>query len=256
MAPVHGPVVAGTFYPSDPVELRTRIRSLLAATETQEVSGRVVGLIVPHAGLVYSGPVAASGFALIDGEAFERVVLIGPSHFSWFGGIASLAADGWRTPLGTVELVPPRVNGLVRRLDMPYAHEHCLEVELPFVQEALPAATATPLLFGDVEAALAGLLLDRMLTPDDLLVVSSDLSHYLDQQSAEEVDARTARSIVALDEEGLGPNSACGRGAIAAAIVLARHRGWRIELLDLATSADTAGGPGRVVGYGAFAIVA
>lgn len=256
MGHVHGPVVSGTFYPSDPIELRARIDALLEAVETPEITGRLMGLIVPHAGLVYSGPVAAIGFSLAAAGPYRRTVLIGPSHFSWFGGIASLAADGWRTPLGTVALAPPGVNGLVRRLDLPYAHEHCLEVELPFLQETLPAARVTPLLFGDVESVVAGLLLDRMLDEEDLLVVSSDLSHYLDEQSAIRLDTESAGSIVSLDGEALGPNSACGRICIQAAIALCRHRGWRIELLDLATSADTAGGPGRVVGYGAFAIVA
>jgi len=255
METIHGPVVAGAFYPADAGNLRAQIRHLLdQATPPATRGGRTVGLIVPHAGLIYSGPVAATAYALLEGARFERIVITGPSHFSWFEGIAALPADGWRTPLGVVRLEMPAANGLVKRTALPFAVEHSLEVQLPFLQETLPEAVVTPLLFGDVETAAAGLLLDRILGPDDLLVVSSDLSHYLERVEAEQLDAATAGAIVAIRPEALGPHAACGRIGIQTALVLASRRNWHVDLLGLATSADTAGGPDRVVGYGAFAL--
>ncbi len=253
MERIHGPVVAGAFYPAAPDELSGRIRSLLETAAPGRPRGRLVALIVPHAGLQYSGPVAATAYRLIEGADYRRVVAIGPSHFSLFDGVATLLADGWRTPLGVMPVTPAE-HGEVVTLAEPFRREHCLEVQLPFLQLTLSAARLTALLFGQSAPVPASHLVEDLLGEDDLLLVSSDLSHYHPHAEAAHLDRVTADAIVSLDADALGPDSACGRRPIQAALTLARRRGWRVDLLDLRTSGDTAGDRSQVVGYGAFAL--
>jgi hypothetical protein len=244
-----GPVVAGTFYPADPEVLRAEIERMLGDAEPAPVEG-VRAVIVPHAGYVYSGPVAATAFALLAGGAFERVVLIGPSHFSWFKGLATPAADTWSIPLGEF----PIVDAALPRSQEPFRTEHCLEVQLPFLLETVGPVPITPILTGDVTPKDAAAALGGIVDDATLLVVSTDLSHYLPYETANRVDAETASAVVARRPKTLGHDSACGLTGLQAALLLARDRDWDVELLDLRNSGDTAGDRSRVVGYGAFAL--
>lgn len=252
MERVHGPVVAGSFYPASATELREMVDRHLAGAVPPPIDGRLVGLIVPHAGLVYSGPIAASAYALLAGREISRVVLVGPSHFTPFSGVAGLSAERWRIPTGSFKVIR---HETVPQLEAPHAQEHCLEVQLPYLGATIGEPEILPILTGDVGVETVADLLDRVLD-DALLVVSTDLSHYQDEATAQRLDMATAESIVALRPEEIGYGAACGRTGLRAALRLAQRRGWRVELLDLRTSADTTGDPWRVVGYGAFAVVA
>lgn len=250
--------VAGTFYPEEVTALRSQVRRLLDAAGHAGSDERLRAVIVPHAGYGFSGPVAASAYAIVPSQRFRSVLLLGPSHFSVFPGLAIPSATHLRTPLGDVP-----VDGELRSLAAAYtqvsaaAHgrEHSLEVQLPFLQSILPGAPCLPVLTGDHDPTAATELLIAAARKDDvLIVVSSDLSHYLDHTSAQRMDRATARAIVELRPDDVGPHSACGRTAVRAGLHAARGLGWTCRLLDLRTSADTRGDPSRVVGYGAFAL--
>jgi hypothetical protein len=251
---------AGRFYPGSPTRLQADVNGYLEQVSPAE--GPVPkAVIAPHAGYVYSGPVAASAFIrLAPAHArLRRVVLLGPSHYEDFEGLAATAADAFATPLG---LVPVDSEAIERALDLPQvkvfdrAHtpEHCLEVELPFLQTVLDEFVIVPLLVGHADPAEVGEVLDALWDGEETcVVVSSDLSHYLDAETARRVDRATARAIEALQGDALDGRCACGCRAIAGLLCLARTRGMRVETLDLRNSGDTAGPTDRVVGYGAFA---
>lgn len=251
---------AGRFYPANPARLQADVQDYLGRVAPAE--GPVPkALIAPHAGYMYSGPIAASAFIRLGPahDRVRRVVLVGPSHYEDFEGLAASAADAFATPLG---LVPVDTEAVEQALDLPQvrvfdrAHgpEHCLEVELPFLQTVLDDFAIVPLLVGHAGAAEVGAVLDRLWGGEETaVVVSSDLSHYLDPQSARAHDRATAQAIENLRWEGLDAHCACGCRAIAGLLRTARARGLRAETLDLRHSGDTAGPSDRVVGYGAFA---
>lgn len=262
MATVRPAAVAGMFYPADPHELRTSIERLLTAEPSPEIDIRPTMLIVPHAGYVYSGPIAASAYRLLQATAdiVKRVVLLGPSHFVEFTGLATPGVDALATPLGLVP-VDHDLTSEGEALDVvvsgsaAHAREHSLEVQLPFLQVALGEFTTLALATGDVASEAVADVLDQMIgAPDVIGVISSDLSHYLDYETAYHRDARTAEAIIGLRAEDLARDDACGRIAVQAALLLAQRRGWSCRLLALGNSGDTAGSLGRVVGYGAFAL--
>jgi AmmeMemoRadiSam system protein B len=223
------------------------------------VDGRI--LIVPHAGYVYSGPVAATGYRLIQAAAHpRRLVVVGPSHFVAFPGLASSGAEGLATPLGIIP-VDVQLTALaeshvaVNPNRAAHAREHSVEVQLPFLQVVLDEFSVLPLLTGDVEATTVAAALAELIESAGVVVlISSDLSHYLDYDAARISDARTADAIVELRPDGLGWGDACGLTGVKAALLLARERGWECSLLDLRSSGDTAGGHDSVVGYGSFVI--
>jgi AmmeMemoRadiSam system protein B len=252
---VRGPVVAGSFYPADPRVLRTSVRRMLDAARTAHVVGDLRALIVPHAGYIYSGPIAATAYALLEGMDLDRIVLIGPSHFAWFAGLAVPDASAWATPLGSVPIVSPAPGEVAGVSTVPeaFAAEHCLEVQIPFLQETLGSFTVTLFLTGDVGGRVAADALESLVDELTLLIVSSDLSHYHEYTKAVRLDGATAAAITGLRPADLGPESACGRVGVQAVLHLAERRQWRAHLLDLRNSGDTAGGQDRVVGYGAFA---
>lgn len=260
--------VAGLFYPRDPVALRQLVdQELLEAGAAKEVPPETVpkALIVPHAGYVYSGPVAASAWARISSAVrgrgdLSRVVVLGPAHRVPVRAVAVSRADAFATPLGLVrvdtagrdELV---AAGLVVVNDEAHASEHSLEVQLPFVQRILGDVAVLPLAVGQVATDDVARVIDAVWGgPETLIVVSTDLSHYLDRASAVLVDRITASAIVAKRPDKLQAGDACGVVAVRGLLTVARRRGLDVELLDLRTSADTAGDPQRVVGYGAFAV--
>ena len=247
---VRDPVVADMFYPSDRVELRRTVEGLLADVPAHD-GPPPKALIVPHAGYIYSGPIAASAYARIRGADIQRVVLLGPAHRVVLNGVAASSASIWRTPLGDVPVeAPPGIP----IMDAAHAEEHSLEVQLPFLQLVLGNFTLIPLVVGQASSEeLSDILTSLWGGKETLVVVSSDLSHYENYETAKQMDAATSEAIVNLDSNGLGADSACGRVPISGLLHLAKQKGMRAELIDLRNSGDTAGARDRVVGYGAYA---
>ncbi len=252
--------VAGRFYPGHPLDLRQLISALLANCPAASTPPPKA-IVAPHAGYIYSGPVAASAYALWrnPADSTHRVVLLGPSHFHAFDGLAASGAEAFSTPLG---LVPVDTEGArlactlpqVRVLDAVHEMEHSLEVQLPFLQVVLKNFTVVPLLAGNARAEEVAQVLELFWgDPETRFVISSDLSHYLDWQDAHQVDERTAKAIEQLDPEAITEEQACGRVPIRGLLRAAAHRGAQARTIDLRNSGDTAGSRLRVVGYGAFA---
>lgn len=245
------PVAAGRFYPDSSDALEATLDALVGETQPDS-SLRAV--IAPHAGYAYSGPVAAAAFRLVPRP--ERVVVVGPSHFVRLDGCAVSAADVWTTPLGDVPVDAELRNAALaagcRADDEPHASDHAIEVELPFLQRICgPALSVLPVAVGSADPAeVAGVLAQL----DAFVVLSTDLSHFLDQAGAQERDRRTAAAVLATDTAAIGDADACGAHALRGAVEHARRAGLRFDLLDLRTSAETTGDRDRVVGYGAFAL--
>ncbi|MCA9614079.1 MAG: AmmeMemoRadiSam system protein B [Myxococcales bacterium] len=257
---IREPAVAGVFYPSDPLELRATVRRYLDEARG-EAPSTPVALIAPHAGYVYSGPIAGSAYASVAAlrGKIARVVLLGPAHRVAFAGLAIPDVDALRTPLGLVRLdgaARDRVRTLPFVLvdDRPHAHEHALEVQLPFVQEVLGDVPVLPIVVGRATPEQVAQVLEMLWDPSTLVIVSSDLSHYLPKNDAHRLDGQTRDAIEALAPERFEDNSACGRLPIAGLLALAKRRGLGVTTLDLRTSGDTAGTGEEVVGYGAFAL--
>jgi len=257
------PAAAGLFYPALPAELAAVVDALLAAAQAGH-GPAPRALIVPHAGYAYSGPVAAVAYATLGRRTGEvrRIVLLGPSHFVPLRGAAVPEAGAWETPLGIVPVAEDMRAAALRagavRDDLPHGHEHALEVQLPFLQRALRAPfSILPVAVGELTtsdaADLVGALWDGEHT---VVVVSTDLSHYLDDEAARALDRRTARAILELRPEEIEDRAACGCFALRGLLEHARREGLVLEQLALATSADTSGDRSRVVGYGAFALAA
>jgi hypothetical protein len=258
---VRQPAVAGSFYPADPGALQAMVDGLLAAVPRP--AGRPPkALIAPHAGYVYSGPIAASAFAAFAGltarPEVTRIVLLGPAHRVAVRGLALPGVSAFATPLGAVEVDAGAVEsiaGLPQVVVSAAAHapEHSLEVELPFLQAVLGEFRLLPLVVGDASGAEVAEVLERVWGGEETaVVVSSDLSHYLPYDAARRMDGETAGQILALAPP-LGAGRACGARPIDGLLVAARRRGLVPELLDLRSSGDTAGDRRQVVGYGAFA---
>ncbi|MEJ2687489.1 MAG: AmmeMemoRadiSam system protein B [Gammaproteobacteria bacterium] len=258
MSTVREPAVAGLFYPDDPEELRTMVNGLLAAARTEEPAPKA--LVVPHAGYVYSGPIAASGYARLAGvrSTIRRVVLLGPAHRVGFRGLAATTADFFVTPLGSIPVDRPAVDDIlslpqVHALDEAHAQEHSLEVHLPFLQACLQDFTLVPLVVGDASAEEVDEVLERLWGgPETLIVISSDLSLDHDDETARRLDTATSHAIEALRPEDIHYEQACGRNPVGGLLVAARKHGLHGKTIDLRNSGDTAGGRDQVVGYGAY----
>ncbi|HEV7517332.1 MAG TPA: AmmeMemoRadiSam system protein B [Thermoanaerobaculia bacterium] len=263
---VRPPAVAGTFYPESRADLEEMVTGLLAAARAASPEGtrRVPkAVIAPHAGYIYSGPIAASAFMALAGSSgraaeIRKVVLLGPAHRVPVRGLALPEAKGFATPLGVVELDPEMARAASRlpqvRLQ-PEAHapEHSLEVELPFLQVLLGRFTFLPLVVGDASGEEVAEVLEAVWGDEETaVIISSDLSHYLPYDTARQVDRETADAILRL-EGPIDPRRACGAYPINGLLVAAERRGLVPELLDLRNSGDTAGDRRQVVGYGAFA---
>ena len=284
--------VAGLFYPADPTELRSIVDRLLWNNEVNPRAGARQGklepagtdalaanvaafpgggneadvvvpkaLISPHAGYIYSGAVAAAAHRLLARARgkVSRVVLLGPSHRFTFSGMAATSARAYETPLG---VVPIDQQWLEQARDIPFfgisdeAHEgeHCLETQLPFLQQVLGDFTLAPVICGYADAEQVANLLDRLWGgPETVIVVSSDLSHYLDYRACRALDDETRAAIERLDPLALTSERACGAVPVKGLLTAAGRRGMRVKTLDLCNSGDTAGPRDRVVGYGAWA---
>ena len=260
MGAIRPPAVAGMFYPADAVTLSRALAGYLAGVGDAKSVRVPKAIIAPHAGYIYSGPVAATAYAPLRALAgrIERVVLFGPSHRVAFHGIAAPTAEAFRTPLGDIPLDEDAfatVADLVERRDDAHQAEHSLEVHLPFLQSVLGRFKLAPFVAGSVDGAAVAAVLDRLWGGDEtLIVVSTDLSHYLDYDTAQRLDTATAAAIEAMESSALGREQACGRVPVAGMLTTAKRRGMTIERLDLRNSGDTAGGRDRVVGYGAWAL--
>ena len=252
--------VAGSFYPESPTELAREVAALIRAAAPAHATRAPKALIVPHAGYVYSGPVAASAYATLAAarHAIRRVVLLGPTHRVALRGLALPQATAFATPLGTVALDEALALVLrdlpqVTQSDAPHRLEHSLEVQLPFLQAALEEFSLLPLAVGDATVREIAEVLDRVWGgAETLILVSSDLSHYHAYAEAQRLDRNTAGQILALSPLS-DFDQACGALPVNGLIDCARRRGLVPRLLDLRNSGDTAGDKSRVVGYGAFA---
>ncbi len=262
-ASIRPPAVAGMFYPADPRELRAEIASYLAAARGS-APRPPKALIAPHAGYIYSGPIAGSAYATLAPvrAKIRRVVIASPSHRVGFRGIATSGATAFRTPLGDVPVDAEACAALlacpgVHVFDRAHRDEHGIEVHLPFLQETLETFRIVPLVVGDTDDTTMATALDRAPGGDDtLIVISSDLSHYLPHAQAQVLDRTTAGAILALDPEAIAPDHACGQRAIRGLLHLARTHHLTPTELDRRTSGDTAGDRSSVVGYGAYAFTA
>lgn len=250
---------AGRFYSQNAQELREQIEHLLA--NVPELKGPAPkAIIAPHAGYIYSGPVAASVYKelLSIRDLVTRIVLIGPAHYEAFSGVAASSADAFDTPFG---LVPVEATAMELLKNIPcvsvrddaHAPEHSLEVHLPFLQIVLKEFSIVPLLTGETSAEQLSQVLNRLWGGRETrFVISSDLSHYLDWETARRVDQSTARAIEALDSGGVGERQACGCAAIRGMLEAARQHHLSVRMVDLRNSGDTTRTRGKVVGYGAF----
>jgi MEMO1 family protein len=251
--------VAGMFYPGVQRDLAQNLAQMLGAAAAPE--GPVPkAVIAPHAGYIYSGPIAASVYALIAParERITRVVLLGPTHRVAVRGLALPGVVAFTTPLGTVEIdldAIEALRGLPQVVVSPQAHalEHSLEVHLPFLQTMLERFMLVPLAVGDASPQEVAAVLDRLWGgPETLIVVSSDLSHYLPYAEAQAVDRATAQAILDFATD-ISHEQACGATPVTGLALVARQRGLKGKLIDLRNSGDTAGDRNRVVGYGSFA---
>ncbi|HFC53371.1 MAG TPA: AmmeMemoRadiSam system protein B [Gammaproteobacteria bacterium] len=258
MTRIRTPAVAGMFYPADATELRREVDGYLAAAEPVETAPKAI--VVPHAGYIYSGPVAASAYRAVERAAGEirRVVLLGPSHRVPLEGLALPSSDLFVTPLGEIPLDKEGMELLrdllqVRIFDDAHSQEHSLEVQLPFLQRVLEHFTLVPLVVGEAPAEEVAEVIERLWNgAETLIVVSSDLSHYHDYSTAQRLDSATCRAIETLQPDRIGYHDACGRAPLAGLLLAARRHGLEATTLDLRNSGDTAGPHDRVVGYGAW----
>jgi len=255
---VRPPAAAGRFYPADPRELEAMVRGFLDAAPRARGPGPLA-LVAPHAGYAFSGPVAGSAYAMVrpDAGTFRRVVIMGPSHYVAFRGLALPEGEAFAGPLGEHAVDPGGASLLaghpaVRRWARPHREEHSLEVQIPFVRVALGALSLLPVVTGDAHPEEVADALELVWGPDTLVVVSSDLSHHLSYDDARRADAATAAAVVSLDVGAIAAHRACGSVALRGLMEAARRRGMEARCVDLRSSGDTAGDGRRVVGYGAF----
>ena len=254
------PAVAGTFYPADPRVLRGELEEFLGGAATTGPTPKA--LIVPHAGYRYSGPIAASAYARVR-EArgrITRVVLLGPAHRVCVRGMATSSAEFFESPLGPIAIDREAV-ALIERLprvhsfDRAHEDEHSLEVQIPFIQATLGEVKLVPIAVGDATVQEVASVLDALWGgPETLIVISSDLSHYLDYDTARALDAQTTRAVEELAFERIGEDQACGRVPLRGLLAVAAQRGLSATTLDLRNSGDTSGKRDWVVGYGAWAL--
>lgn len=257
--------VAGVFYPDDPNQLVGMVDADVGGAEVgPDAPVPPKAIVAPHAGYVYSGPIAGTAYATITPlrGTVERVVLLGPAHRVPLRGMAVPSVDAFDSPLGPVP-VDEEARRLARACDgvviddRPHAGEHSLEVHLPFLQRVLGTEgwKVLPVVVGHARATDVACVIEELWGgPETLVVVSTDLSHYHDDATARRLDRATADAVLARDLDHIGPEDACGAYPLRGLLLVAQRKGLAVTLLDLRNSSDTAGDPDRVVGYGAFAL--
>lgn len=261
MSTIRQPAVAGTFYPAPPQQLARDVQQFLVAAHPPELVPKA--LIVPHAGYIYSGAVAATAYAALKiiASRIRRVVLLGPTHRVAVRGLALPGADAFDTPLGALRIDAEAVQAIAHLPQVmvsaqAHAQEHSLEVQLPFLQTVLPDFKLLPLAVGMATAEEVAEVLEALWGGDEtLIVISSDLSHFLPYSTARRVDSASAQNILDL-AHGLTHEQACGATPINGLLLAARHHHLAPHVLDLRNSGDTAGSHDSVVGYASFAFTA
>lgn len=260
MTHLRPPAVAGSFYPADPATLARTVEACMAGADIGPLPAKAI--IAPHAGYIYSGPIAGTAYAAVKhlGDTVTRVVLLGPAHRWPFRGLAAPSAEGMVTPLGVVPVDRAGIGAIldlpeVQILDAAFDGEHALEVQLPFIQRTFPNAAVVPLVVGLCAPQAVDAVLERLWGgPETLIVVSSDLSHFHDYDTARRLDHAAARTIEAADGDTLTGDAACGATPISGLLRRALALDLRVTARDLRSSGDTAGDRSRVVGYGAFTL--
>ncbi len=257
--------VAGRFYPADPATLEQMVRRFMCEASPSPW-GAPRALIAPHAGYVCSGIVAGAGFRALSvaAQAKHTVYLMGPAHWLPVYGVGLSSASAFTTPLGAVPVLTEQVRALAGRgrpyslTDAAHAPEHCLEVELPFIQTALPGCRIVPMLFDDAakpEQIAADLGEWLASDPHSIIVVSSDLSHYLPYAQAQQADRSFLDAVAAGDVAAAAKGQACGLQPILCLMAIARQLGWTAHVLDYRNSGDTCGPRNEVVGYGSVIFI-
>lgn len=264
MTSIRHAAVAGLFYPGDSTQLQQDVDNLLHTTDFDEVGlpeRQPKAIIAPHAGYMYSGSTAARAYHLLEpyAERIKRVVLLGPSHRVGFTGIATCSASYYDTPLGQIPLDTANTEkarqcpGVVC-LDQAHLQEHSLEVHLPFLQSILKDFELTPLVVGDCDADITGNVINKLWGGDEtLIVISSDLSHFLDYDTANALDKATCKAIETFNGDAIDYEQACGRNPIKGLLAATQAHPLTIKTLGMCNSGDATGDKSRVVGYGAWA---
>jgi len=262
MSRVRAPAVAGMFYPADRAELQQMVTDLLEAAPADKSESPPKALIAPHAGYIYSGPIAATAYACLSSisSTIRRVVLLGPAHRVPLQGLALPAADEFATPMGTIAIDQEAIE-VIRDLpqvsvsDDAHEMEHSLEVHLPFLQLTLDSFQLVPLVVGNASPEDVAEVLEKLWGGDEtLIVISTDLSHYHDYHTAQEMDRSTSDAIEQLAFENIQHDQACGRTPVSGLLLAARRKRLHSETIDLRNSGDTAGTRDQVVGYGAYVV--
>ena len=264
------PAVASMFYPGDFKELRYEVRSYLnrsilnknALTQNNKDIYDVKALIVPHAGYIYSGEIAASAYRLLlqNRKKFKRVLILGPAHSVWISGAVFPSTEIFETPLGKVKLDKNIMKKIVKNLpwvsvnEKAHSQEHCIEVQLPFLQEVLDYFELIPMVVGETQSEQIAEIIDQFIEDEEtLIVISTDLSHFHDYETAITKDLCTANAIEHMELERLYSEDACGVYPLRGFLSIAKKKGWDVYRLGLCNSGDTSGDRLRVVGYGAWA---
>lgn len=273
------PAVAGLFYPAEKEKLSTSVQNFLDSAQTQNIE-KIRGLVCPHAGYEFSGPVAASSYKQLIEKDFKTAIILAPSHYAAFHGVYVSSANFFETPLGKIKVsskakelakLKPFTSSPVADIqrpnwaaqsplkdikrDTPGTWEHSLEVQLPFLQKALPKCEIIPLIFGFVNPQDVANALVKFLDDKTILIASSDLSHYYPYEAAKKLDSSCTQAVVNLDLDSMKNQEACGQVPIMALMCIAKQKGWQAKLLNYRNSGDTAGDKSRVVGYVAIAFV-
>lgn len=238
---IRQPAVAGQFYPASAGELSQTLREFFANVPKNSDERILKAVIVPHAGYIYSGQVAAFAYARV--RNFKKVILLGPSHYVYLDGIAADTHAVWQTPLGQVKVLE---NDFEKSAEA-HEQEHCLEVQVPFLQTVLSDFSILPLVAGQIEPAAASARLQPLLDEETLLVISSDLSHYHSYEEAVRLDRQTIKAIESLNPDDM--NEACGEMPIRIVLEMAKAQGWKPEVLMYKNSGDVTGDKTKVVGY-------
>jgi AmmeMemoRadiSam system protein B len=257
MTKIRYPAVAGQFYPGDARRLKDAVDKYLSDSRG-ESKKPPKAIVAPHAGYIYSGPIAGTAFKYLSNANgnVRRVVLIGPAHWAATRGLAASGVQAFATPLGNVPVDRQSIQAIepleqIEVYERAHSREHCLEVQLPFLQRIFSDFKIVPLVVGDATPDEVAEVLDSLWGgAETVIVISSDLSHYHDYATATRLDRQTSDSIE--DLQPVLEGQACGRRAINGLLQLAKQRKMKVKTVDLRNSGDTAGPRDRVVGYGAY----
>lgn len=259
MQNVKYPNVAGAFYPSDKDQLESMLENFFAKAKIK--NGKPKALIVPHAGYIYSGPIAANAYINLQKykDEFDKIVIFSPSHCYAFQGIAATDSSHFETPLGVIPVSTSDEESVlslegVELLPQAFEKEHALEVHLPFLQKVLPGTPIVPFIVGQANPEVVQALIEKLDGEKTLFIISSDLSHFHDYETAVDVDTRTSSNIESKSFNDIGHDDACGYHPLRGMLKWAKEKGATVKILDLRNSGDTEGSKESVVGYGSYGI--